>query len=188
MRSVSGTNGPPTAAGAAPARLAVDAEIGEHAAHALGLGVVALLERVERRGLPRFDAIERGLQARQRALDADGRRSWRRAATRLATAGSTRDSSRASRSGGAVKITVSLIGEGLSGVARRAARAIGAGRALIEPVGVGSGTPASVEARDSSVAWRRTICSSFCSNCSWSSNWRLAMRSTWARSSAMRSS
>ena len=99
---------------------------------------------------------------------------------RRAGVGSSRDSSRASRSGGAVKITVSLIGEAF-GVSPGGGSAIGAGRLLIEPVGAGSGTPASVEARDSSVACRRMICSSFCSNCSWFSNCRLVMRSTWAR-------
>ena len=35
---------------------------------------------------------------------------------------------------------------------------------------------------------RRIRSSSFCSNCSWSSNWRLVVRSIWARNSAMRSS
>ena len=53
--------------------LAVDAEIGQHAADALGLGVVALFDRVERCGLAGFDAVERSLQPRQRALDAGGR-------------------------------------------------------------------------------------------------------------------
>jgi hypothetical protein len=82
------------------------------------------------------------------------------AARRRDGVGSSRDSSRASRSGGAVKITVSLIGEAL-GVTGLDGSVIGVGRLLIEPVGVGSGTPASVEARDSSVACRRMICSSF---------------------------
>jgi hypothetical protein len=59
-----------------------------------------------------------------------------------------------------VKITVSLIGDALNGPGFDGS-VIGVGRLLIEPVGVGSGTPASVEARDSSVACRRMICSSF---------------------------
>ena len=49
------------------ARRRAEAEIGQHAAHALDLAVVVLLERVERGGLARLDAVERFLQARQRA-------------------------------------------------------------------------------------------------------------------------
>ena len=99
-----------------------------------------------------------------------------------------RDSSRASRSGGATKITVSLIGEGFgvpeAGVSAAAPRAGG----RIDPVAALSGMAPSAVARDSSAVWRFMIWSSFWSNCSWSSNWRLVVRSTLARSSAMRSS
>ena len=77
-----------------------------------------------------------------------------------------RDSSRASRSGGATKITVSLIGEGFrepeAGVSAAAPRAGG----LIEPVAAVSGIVPSAVARDSSAVWRRMIWSSFWSNCS----------------------
>jgi hypothetical protein len=59
---------------------------------------------------------------------------------------------------------------------------------LIEPVTATSGIAPSAVARDSSVVWRRMIWSSFWSNCSWSSNWRLVVRSILARSSAIRSS
>ena len=58
--------------------------------------------------------------------------------------------------------------------------------ARIEPVT--SGMLPSAVARDSSAVCRFMICSSFWSNCSWSSNCRLVVRSTLARSSAMRSS
>ena len=74
------------------------------------------------------------------------------AATRTTLGGGTRDSSRASRSGGTEKITVSLIGDGLSGCCSVTGSGSGAGRARrIEPVGVGSGTAVSVVARDSKV-------------------------------------
>ncbi len=78
-----------------------------------------------------------------------------------------RDSSRASRSGGATKITVSLIGEGL-GVAEEVASVAAAPRdgGLIDPVTAASGMAPSAVARDSSVVWRRMIWSSFWSNCS----------------------
>ena len=49
---------------------AVEPEIGQHAADALRLGFVALLHRCQRCRLPRLDAIERRLQARERAGDA----------------------------------------------------------------------------------------------------------------------
>src|SRR5262249_41862701 len=52
----------------------VEAKIGEYAAHALDLGVVALLDRIERRGLPGIDPIERILQAGDRAFDAAAER------------------------------------------------------------------------------------------------------------------
>ena len=68
------------------------------------------------------------------------------AAIRLAP-GNGRDSSRASRSGGATKITVSLIGEGLSAPPGSLVMVLRAG-GLIEPVGVGSGTVVSEEARE----------------------------------------
>ena len=48
----------------------IEPEIGEHVAHAARLGVVALLERVQALGLAGFEAVERGLQPRERALDA----------------------------------------------------------------------------------------------------------------------
>ena len=101
---------------------------------------------------------------------------------RVALAGNSRDSSRASRSGGATKITVSLIGEGLTGLSTGGAMRAG----LIEPVVATS--PPSAELRLSSAVCRCNSEDSFCSNCSWSSNCRLVMRSIWARNSAMRSS
>src|SRR5215510_13248617 len=110
------------------------------------------------------------------------------AATRVVSVGSARDSSRASRSRGATRMTVSLIGDGFGGAISLADVRAGG---LMEPVGMGSAPPAalpSVAARDSSVAWRRMSWSSFCSNCSWSRSWRLVRRSTWPRRSAMRSS
>ncbi|WP_445488229.1 hypothetical protein [Rhodopseudomonas sp. RCAM05734] len=70
----------------------------------------------------------------------------------LAIAG-VRDSSRASRSGGATKVTVSLIGEGFGtpdGLLSLMPRACG----LIEPVTSTSGIAPSAVARDSSVVWR----------------------------------
>ena len=128
MRSVSGTNGPPTRRlPAAVLFFPIHAEIGQHAADAFGLGVEALFERVERRGLPRLDAVERSRQPRQRALDAGGR-GFRRQRRRARDAvGSSRDSSRASRSGGAVKITVSLIGDAFSVAAGLSARSSASG-------------------------------------------------------------
>ena len=45
----------------------VEAEIGQHAADAPRLGLVAFFDRGQRRRLPRLDAIERRLQARERA-------------------------------------------------------------------------------------------------------------------------
>ena len=79
------TNGPPVAS-PMPARCdlaGIDAEIGEHAADAPRLGVVALLHRLERDRLARLDAVERGLQAGERAVDAalaSARRCGRRSA------------------------------------------------------------------------------------------------------------
>jgi hypothetical protein len=105
---------------------------------------------------------------------------------RVMLSGNSRDSSRASRSGGAEKITVSLIGEALTGrsAGACAGSALRAGR--IEPVVFIS--PPSAVVRCSNVACRCNSALSFCSNCSWSSNCRLVMRSTCARNSAMRSS
>src|SRR6266702_400941 len=48
----------------------IDAERGEHAAHAVLPGIVILLDRIEGCGLARFDPVERGLQARERPVDA----------------------------------------------------------------------------------------------------------------------
>ena len=77
-----------------------------------------------------------------------------------------RDSSRASRSGGATKITVSLIGDGF-GVPEEVDSVAAPPRdGLIEPVTETSGMAPSAVARDSSVVCRRMICSSFWSNCS----------------------
>ena len=77
-----------------------------------------------------------------------------------------RDSSRASRSGGATKMTVSLIGDGFG--VPDGAGSVAAPRAggRIEPVAVASGIAPSAVARDSSAVWRRMIWSSFWSNCS----------------------
>ena len=80
-----------------------------------------------------------------------------------------RDSSRASRSGGAVKITVSLIGDGF-GVAGAADGSIAGPRAGGRIAPVTSGMLPSAVARPSSAVWRFRIWSSFWSNCSWSSN------------------
>ena len=146
-----------------------------------------VFDRVERRHLAALDLVERGLQADQNVIDAlDLGELVRLTAGRSIGA---RNSRRASRSGGATKITVSLIGEGF-GVPEEAASVAAAPRdgGLIDPVTEVSGMAPSAVARDSSVVWRRMIWSSFWSNCSWSSNWRLVVRSTLARSSAMRSS
>jgi len=97
-----------------------------------------------------------------------------------------RDSRRASRSGGATKITVSLIGDGFGVAVPPSDVAAPRAGGLIEPVT--SGMAPSAVARDSSAVCRRMICSSFWSNCSWSSNCRLVARSTRERSSAIRSS
>jgi len=130
------------------------------------------------------------LESRATALgtipDAAATGSVRPQARGAATSGA-RDSSRASRSGGVTKITVSLIGEGFGvpdGVSVEAPRP----GARTDPVTEASGMAPSAVARDSSAVWRRMIWSSFWSNCSWSSNCRLVVRSTRARSSAMRSS
>ena len=77
-----------------------------------------------------------------------------------------RDSSRASRSGGGTRITVSLIGEGLGVVCGSSTGAPGRGVVLIVPVGEGSAMVVRADERDSSVAWRRAICSSLLSTCS----------------------
>ena len=63
-----------------------------------------------------------------------------------------RDSSRASRSGGATKITVSLIGEGF-GVPAGASAAAPRPGGRIEPVTDASGMAPSAVARDSSAVW-----------------------------------
>jgi hypothetical protein len=66
-----------------------------------------------------------------------------------------RDSSRASRSGGAAKMTVSLIGDGFGvpdGVESIAAPRAGE---RIEPVTAASGIAPSAVARDSRAVWRR---------------------------------
>ena len=93
----------------------------------------AVFDGVERRHLAALDLVERGLQANQDVVDAldlgelvrldGGRRSG------------ARDSSRASRSGGATKITVSLIGDGF-GVPEGAESLAAAPRdgGLIDPV------------------------------------------------------
>src|ERR1700687_797656 len=67
-----------------------------------------------------------------------------------------RDSSRASRSGGATKITVSLIGDGFGGP-EGAESLTAAPRAggLIDPVTATSGMAPSAVARDSSAGWPR---------------------------------
>ena len=64
---------------------------------------------LKRRHLAPLDLVERGLQADQDVVDALNLGEL--VGLRLGDAG-VRDSSRASRSGGATKITVSLIGEG----------------------------------------------------------------------------
>ncbi len=111
----------------------VEAEIGEDAAHPAHARFHAVLDRVERRHLAALDLVERGLQANQDVVDAldlgelvrlDG-----------GDDAGARNSSRASRSGGATKITVSLIGDGFgvpeeAGIGRAAPRDGG----LIEPV------------------------------------------------------
>ena len=108
-----------------------------------------------------------------------------RSATRVALVGNSRDCNRASRSGGATKITVSLIGDGwiFSG-AVKVGGAIREG--FIDPVLETS--PVSADVRCSNADWRWSNALSFCSNCSWSSSCRLMMRSTCPRNSAMRSS
>ena len=63
----------------------------------------------ERRDLPRLDLIERGVQPDDHVVDALGLGEV--AGLRRDVVG-LRDSRRASRSGGATKVTVSLIGEG----------------------------------------------------------------------------
>ena len=163
----------------------VEAEIGEDAAHAAHPQFDAFFDRGQRRHLAALDLVERGLQANQHVVDALNLGELVR--LRLATTGA-RDSSRASRSGGATKITVSLIGDGFGVPAAASLAAAPRAGGLIEPVTATSGMAPSAVARDSSVVWRRMIWSSFWSNCSWSSNWRLVVRSTLARSSAMRSS
>ena len=85
-----------------------------------------------------------------------------------------RDSIRASRSCGSVGRPMSLIGEGLDGATRTGSLRAGG---LIAPVTVVSGRALSAVERCSSNACRRRIWSSFCSYCSWSSNWRLEIRS-----------
>src|ERR1041384_335248 len=48
----------------------VEAEIGQHAADALGLELHAGLDRIERRALAMFEPVERGLQPAERAIEA----------------------------------------------------------------------------------------------------------------------
>ena len=50
----------------------VDAEVGEHPAHAPRLGIIAFLDGIEAGALARFDAIERNLQSRQGRFDPRG--------------------------------------------------------------------------------------------------------------------
>ena len=83
----------------------------------------------------------------------------------LATTGA-RDSSRASRSGGATKITVSLIGDGFGVPGAASPAAAPRAGCRIEPVTEASGMAPSAVVRYSSVVWRRMIWSSFWSNCS----------------------
>ena len=87
----------------------VEAEIGEHAAHPAHARFHAVFDRAQGRHLAPLDLVERGLQADQHVVDALNLGELVR--LRLGDEGA-RDSSRASRSGGATKITVSLIGEG----------------------------------------------------------------------------
>src|SRR5204863_5293244 len=51
----------------------IETQIGEYAADAASLGIKGFFHRVEARSLTGFDAIERGLQARKYAFDADAR-------------------------------------------------------------------------------------------------------------------
>ena len=107
-RRLSGTNGPPMRACRALGW--IDAEIGEHAADAARFAVVALFQIGERRVCRLSTLSSEAYTRASMPSSPPASCGWRCGSL----AGSSRDSSRASRSGGAVKITVSLIGDGLT--------------------------------------------------------------------------
>ncbi len=79
---------------------------------------------------------------------------------------------------------LSLTGDGRFGTERVCSRPVG----RVEPVTIESGIAWMALARFSSADCRRMIWSSLFSYCSWLRSWRLDMRSTCWRKSAMRSS
>ncbi len=120
----------------------VDPELGEHAADAPRLGIVALLERIERCRLALLDAIERRLQADDGAADAA------RALDGEAGAGIDGRVALARKEEGALVIERRRLEPEQIAARRRAA-------GLIEPVT--SPSPFSALARNSSADCRRRI-------------------------------